>query len=421
MKTIPEALAELLPAFTPRGPVRVMLTQAVGRVLAEDVVARRDLPPFDNSAMDGYAVRAAELTGASAAAPVTLPLRGESRAGGPLPPPLEPGAVMRIFTGAPLPAGADAVVMQEETERRGEAIAIRQAPTPRQHVRERAGDLSSGAVALRRGTRLGPGEVGLLASQGVAAVSVARAPRVALLSTGDELRDVSDPEEPGTIVNSNAYALAAQVVEAGGVPWIQPIAPDRLEPIVERLREGLRADVVLSIGGVSVGEYDLIHQALAAVGIEQRFWKVAMKPGKPLSFACHQGPSGGVPVIGLPGNPVSAMVTFEVFVRPGLRRMLGDPRPYRTTAEVALAHEHRRKPGRTELARATLEDDGTGLSARLHPLQGSGSLPSMVGVEALLVLPADRDRFSAGERLTALLLEDPRGSAVSPFGAVGPA
>ncbi len=412
MKSIAEALAELLPAFAPLGPVRVGLTGAYGRVLAEEVRVRRDLPPFDNSAMDGYAVRAADCAGAAASAPVRLPVRGESRAGGPLPPPLEPGAATRIFTGAPLPAGADAIVMQEDTERQGEVVAIRLAPAAHQHVRARASDLAAGAAMLASGTRLGAGELGLLASQGYAAVSVARRPRVAIVSTGDELRDVSDPPEPGTIVNSNAYALAAQVVEAGGEPWVLPIAPDRLDAIGARLREGLRADVLITVGGVSVGDYDLVHTALEQAGIARRFWKVAIKPGKPLSFAVHEG----VPVIGLPGNPVSAMVTFEVFVRPGLRRMLGDPRPFRGSATVTLAHHHRRSPGRTELARAALEPGEDGLLARLHGLQGSGSLPSMVGIDALVILPAERDRFAAGERLRAIRLDDPRGAERSPFG-----
>lgn len=413
MKTIAEALAEMLPAFAPVGATRLPLADALGLFLAEPLVARRDLPPFDNSAMDGYAVRSADLAGAREGAPVAVPVSGESRAGSPPPSePLAPGSALRIFTGAPMPPGADAVVMQEDTERDGDVVRIRVAPRPRDHVRHRGEDLREGAAMLAAGTRVGPGEIGLLASQGHATVSVFRRPRVAIVSTGDELRDVSDPADPGTIVNSNAYALAALVREAGCEPWVLPTAPDDLDTITERLREALRADVVLSSGGVSVGTYDLVHDAFVRAGITAEFWKVRIKPGKPLTF----GRAGEVPVVGLPGNPVSAMVTFEVFVRPGLRKMLGDPAPHPATLAVELEAPHRRKAGRPELARAILRRDGARLLARMHPLQGSGSLPSMVGVDALVLLPEDRETFEAGEHLVALPLRDRIGSAASPFG-----
>lgn len=411
MLTISEALAQILPAFTPRGTERVGLADAAGRILAEDVSARWDLPPFDNSAMDGYAVAAAT----AAAAPATLPVSGESRAGGGMPEPLAAGAAMRIFTGAPLPPGADAVVMQEDTRREGERVVIEAAPRAGQHVRRRGEDLAAGAAMLAGGARLGPGEIGLLAGQGVSSVSVFRRPRIALLSTGDELRDVSDPPVPGTIVNSNAYALAAQVTEAGGDPWVLPIAPDVEGAIAERVREGLRADVLITVGGVSVGDYDLVHTVLAGAGVERRLWKVAIKPGKPVCFGVH----GDVPVVGLPGNPIGAMITFEVFVRPALRRMLGDPRPHRAVHRVRLAHAHRHKPGRTELARAAFVDGGEGeggaRSVRLHSRQGSGSLPSMVGVDALVILPPDREAFEEGDELRALVPGAGLGAATSPF------
>lgn len=415
MKSIPAALAEMLPAYTPRGAVRVGLHDAQDRILAGPVLARVDLPPFDNSAMDGYAVRAAELAGASPTAPVALTVQGESRAGGQPPAPLDPGSAMRIFTGAPLPAGADTVVMQEDTERDGETVRIMIDPQQGRHVRARAGDLAAGTVCLERGTSLGPGELGLLAAQRHAQVSVVRRPRVAILSTGDELRDVSGPHDPGTIVNSNAYALAAQVREAGGEPWVLPIIPDDLEAIVAAVEEGLRADLLISIGGVSVGEYDFVRTACERAGVTLSFWKVAIKPGKPLSF----GLKGDVPVVGLPGNPVSAMVTFEVFVRPGIRAMLADPAPYRAAAQVRLGRAHTHKTGRTELVRATLQRGPDGLTVELHRRQGSGSLTSMVGVDALVVLPADQASFAEGEQLTALLLHERRGVAESPWGPVG--
>lgn len=412
MKPISEALAAMLPAFKPCGRERVQLQLALGRVLAQDALARQDQPPFTNSAMDGYAVRAEDLSGASAETPKALPLAGESRAGEEAPPALAPGRTLRIFTGAPLPEGADAVVMQEDTSREGEEVSFQLAPAAGAHVRRRGEDLQAGAPILSPGAILGPGEIGLLASQGHAALSVYRRPRVAILSTGDELRDISDPPRPGSIVNSNAYALAAQVEEAGGEPWILPIVPDILEEVIEQVRTGLSADVLITIGGVSVGDYDLVRKAFDAVGVEPQFWKVAMKPGKPLSF----GVFGERLVVGLPGNPVSAMVTFEVFVRPGLRRMLGDPAPYRASAEVRLAAAHKHKTGRTELARARLERDEQGqLVAHLHPRQGSGNLTSVSGANALVILPPDQASFAEGETLRALLLGDPRGSTRSPF------
>ena len=404
MRSIDEALAEILPHFTPLGSERVGLDRALGRFLAEGVRARVDLPPFANSAMDGYAVRAESVPG-------PLPVRGESRAGGPWPEALVPGTAMRIFTGAPLPEGADAVVMQEDVTREGDTARFAEAARVGQHVRARGEDLAAGASLLEAHAELGPGELGALASQHRGAVYVFRRPRVAILSTGDELIEVSDAPSPGKIVDSNAYAIAAQVQEAGGDPWVIPRAPDDLGQIEGRVREALRADAVVSIGGVSVGDYDLVHEAFARAGVVQQFWKVAMKPGKPLAFGVSPT---GTPVVGLPGNPVSAGVTFEVFVRPGLRQMLGDPRPFRPTARVRLAHAATHKTGRTELARATLEHGAQGVSARLNARQGSGSLTSLLGAEALVVLPADQATFPAGTPLQALLLR-PRGGAEAAF------
>lgn len=411
MKSIDEALAAMMPAFAPVGVERCALTTAHERVLAEPVFARSSLPPFSNSAMDGYAVRAEDVTGASEEAPRRLPVAGEARAGGEPPPPLPPGSAVRIFTGAPIPDGADAVVIQENTQAEAPDVLVLSPAEVGQNVRARGSDLDQGAVMIPAGARLGPGELGLLAAQRIGAVTVHRRPRVAILSTGDELRDLSDPEEPGTIVNSNAYALAAQVEAAGAVAEVFPNVPDDLDVTVRRVAEGLRADVLITCGGVSVGEYDLVKTAFERNGVEASFWKVRIKPGKPLSF----GVKDGVPVIGLPGNPVSAMVTFEVFVRPGLRRMLGDPRPYRSEHRVVLEHDHRHSTGRPELARARVRREGGRLLATMHRLQGSGSLPSMVGIDALVHLDADRGRFEAGSELSAVLLRDDVGSDVIPF------
>ena len=400
-----------MPAFVPLGLERLSLAEALGRHLAEDVAARSDLPQFDNSSMDGYAVRARDTDGAQKGAPRTLTLAGESRTGGPPPPRLAEGTAMRIFTGAVMPEGADAIVIQENTTAEAGRVAIHEASKPGAWLRARGGDLARGATMLARGGRVGPGEIGILAAQGISSISVYRRPRVAILSTGDELRDIHEPAPPGAIVNSNAYALAAQVREAGCDPVVLPNVKDDMGATLAALREGLTCDVLLTCGGVSVGDYDLVKDAFAKLGIEAGFWKVRIKPGKPLVF----GRRGATPVVGLPGNPMSAMVTFEALVRPGLRAMLGDPRPYRMRHAVPLAGAYRHAAGRLELVRAQVALAGGKLTATPLRLQDSGSLPSWVGVDALLALAEDRTTFEAGELVPALFVRDETGSPTSPF------
>jgi molybdopterin molybdotransferase len=407
MKSIGDALREIVPCFEPIGSAREPLLGAVGCVLAEDVLANIDLPRFDNSAMDGYAVRFSDLTPGC-----SLALQGESRAGGAAPPPLRPLAAIRILTGAPLPDGADTVVIQEHTQASSDRVQIDTLPIAGANVRRRASDMARGSTALARGQWLGPGEIGLLAAQGRHTVSVYARPRVAILSTGDELREIGENDAPGTIVGSNAYALAAQVMETGAEPWILPMVGDRIDDIVERLEQALHADVVLCTGGVSVGDHDLLGQALARAGIAVKLWRVAIKPGKPLMFAV----AGRVPLFGLPGNPVSAMITFEVFVKPGLRHMLGCSEPYPTLIDVELEHDHSHATGRLELARGVVRRSAGGrLLARLHPLQGSGSLPSMCGVDVLVVLDASIEHFAQATTLRALPLRSQRGQHEPPF------
>ncbi len=409
MLSIREALDLMLPSFVPVGREVVPLTAALGRVLAQDLVARHDLPELDNSAMDGYALRADDARRVD----VELPVQGESRAGGGAPPALAPGHVMRIFTGAPVPAGADTVVMQENTQalRDPARVVIHALPKRGAHVRQRGSDLRAGDLVLTRGAGLGPGEIGLLAAQDHGSVEVFRRPRVALLTTGDELRELDQPARPGSIVNSNAHALAAAIVSAGGEAHVLATARDELLEITARIREGLGFDLLLCVGGVSVGDYDLVERALIAAGVTPTFHKVAIKPGKPLLF----GTFGAVPVLGLPGNPVSALVTFEVFVRPGILRMLGHAAPFPWPIRVELADAYEHSPGRTELARASLSVRGERFVAQLHSRQGSGSLPSLVGVDALVILPADRTSFPAGTGLWALRPSDPPRSTEPPF------
>lgn len=405
----------MLPAFSPLGEEDAHLTESAGRYVSQDVRARFDAPPFDNSAMDGYAVRAADVASATPETPVRLPIVGESRAGGPLPEPLRPGTACRIFTGAPMPAGADAVVIQEDTDRDGDDVRIREASAEGQHLRAQGSDVSSGALLLRRGDPMWPGEIGLLASQNIDRVPVFRRPKVAILSTGDELRPLGEELEPGMIINSNMYVLTEMIRALGAIPVPLPTAPDALPEIETSLRTALEADVVITTGGVSVGEYDFVNEAFANVGIELGFWKVRMKPGKPVSFATYRGK----PVVGVPGNPISAMVAFEVLIAPCLRKMLGDPRPHPEPVVARLRAAYRRRPGRIEIARGFATREGDEVVVTLHHLQGSGSLPSFVGVNALVILPADKAEFAAGDKVQAILWGPGLRAAASIFDGLG--
>jgi molybdopterin molybdotransferase len=415
MRSIAEALAAMLPAFSPLGEEEVHLTRAAGRYLCRDVLARIDSPPFDNSAMDGYAIRVADVPSASEGLPARLLVRGESRAGGALPSPLQPGTACRIFTGATMPAGADAVVIQEDTERDDDEVKIKEPPSEGNHIRLRGSDVRAGEVLLRAGDRLWPGEVGLLASQNVARVHVFRRPRVALLCTGDELRELGAELVSGTIINSNAYVLTEMLRTLGAIPIPLAPVPDALPEIEASLRKALEADVVITVGGVSVGAYDLVQQAFEKLGIEPAFWKVRIKPGKPIAFARYEGK----PVIGVPGNPMSAMVTFEVLIAPCLRKMLGDPEPHPQPVRARLRDAYRRRPGRVEVARGIATREGEEIVVALHDLQGSGSLPSFVGINALVILPADRGELGAGEQVDVLLWGPGLRGARSFFDRVG--
>ncbi|MCS6797499.1 MAG: molybdopterin molybdotransferase MoeA [Myxococcota bacterium] len=411
MLSVAEALDRMMRGFAPLGPERVMLPVALGRFLANGIDARWDAPAFDDSAMDGWAVRAADLEAASAEAPVRLRVGATCRAGE-RQASHEPGTAARIFTGAPVPAGADAVVMQEHVQVDGEAVTFRAPIRPGVNVRPRGSDLRAGQRLLAPADRIGPGEIALLASQGIAVVDVVRRPVVAIVSTGDELVELGEPMRPAGVHASNGYALAALVEESGAIARCLPLARDDLGQIEQILRDAVCwADVVISSGGASVGEHDRIRGALERLGARLDFWKVAIKPGKPLIVAWLDKR----PLIGLPGNPVSAFVTFEIFVRPCLRRMLGDPAPFAERILVRLAEPHRHGTGRPEFARARIErlDDGS-YRARLHPRQGSGAVVSLAGTDALVVLPADRSELTVDDLLVAARIGG-RGSTTSPY------
>ena len=416
MLTIGEAIAGVLRDVAPLEAETVPLPVAFGRVLAEDVAARMDSPPFANSAMDGYAVRAEDLTEALTEAPVRLPVMGESSAGGTQRPVCPAGAAVRIFTGAALPHGADAVVLTRE----GDLACFTEAAKPGENVRQQGEDARVGDPLLRRGGRVTAGEIGLLASQGIAEVAVVRRPRVAVLSSGDELRRIDDPERPGSIINSNAYMLEAMLRDVGAIPEVLPIVRDDLGALTVALTAALRDnDLVITSGGVSVGDHDLMRPAFEAAGVEMAFWKVAIKPGKPFAFGRRPD---GKRVLGLPGNPVSAFVTFEVLVRPLLRALLGDATPHRGLLRATLASTVKQTRGRDELLRGRLVHDAScapGVAFVPVPRRGSGALPALAGVDVLALIPAGTGDVPAGTSVDFLPLFDGPGRGTSPFGTAG--
>jgi molybdopterin molybdotransferase len=381
MLTVEEALEQILSRVNSLPTERVPLLSALGRALAEPVVSGREIPPWPNTSMDGYAVRAADTRAASA----RLAIVGTVAAGSMPSRAVGAGEAMRIFTGAPLPTGADAIVPQEDTETTDGHVTLKTAVERGAYVRPRGEDLRVGDAVLEPGTAIGPAEIGLLATLGYSQVLVHRRPRVAILSTGNELAELGREPGPGQIPNTNSYSLSAQVLEAGGEPMNLGIAADRLDSIEERLRWGGVADVLLSSAGVSVGDLDLVKSALTRAGAELHLWQVSMRPGKPITF----GSLAGRPVFGLPGNPVSAMVTFELFVRPALRQMAGHRTIHRLRMRVrALAPIA--NPGiRRGYLRVTLERAGGRWGARLTGDQGSAILTSMVRADGLAVVPGD--------------------------------
>ena len=386
------AVVQRMPRITGE---RVAIGAAVGRVLAADIVAPRALPGFDNSAMDGYAARSADL-------PATLPVVGVVAAGQLELPALPARAAMRIFTGAPMPPGADTMVIQEDARRDGELVELPASP-PGENVRVAGEDVATGETVVAAGTRLGPWDIGILGALGFTELPVARAPRVALIATGDELVDVTEVPGPGQLVDSSMHALAALVREAGGVADAIGIARDNLASLADRLAASAGYDAVITTGGVSVGDRDYVRPALAAAGISLELYKVAMKPGKPFAFGMRAGPHPA-PVFGLPGNPVSTVVAFELFLRPALLAMQGASTLDRPTATVRVAGGYRKQAGRAHYLRAHVARRGEQLLAVPHPKQGSAMMSSLVGCNALVVIAAELTELADGAPAPAILM-----------------
>ncbi|HEU5363315.1 MAG TPA: gephyrin-like molybdotransferase Glp [Gaiellaceae bacterium] len=387
--TIDEALALVLERARPLPAEEVRVADAAGLVAAEAAPAAIDLPPFDSSAMDGYAVRAGDTPG-------TLDVVAESAAGRPADRQLAPGEAIRISTGAVVPAGADAVVPVERTSEAGDAVRV-EAVAAGANIRPRAGDARAGESVVEAGTVIGPVQVGALAGAGVTTVRCTRRPRVALLATGTELRRAGEPLAPGEIYESNTVMLAAQVRSANGEPLLLGTVADDEAATRAALERGLEADVLLTSGGVSVGEHDLVRALLASLGADEVFWRVAVKPGKPVAFAVREETL----VFGLPGNPVSSLVGFELFVRPALAALQGAPAPAPAYLPGRLADPVRRNDARDELVRARVEPGGV-----LRPVRGQEShmIARAAAANALVLVPRGEGELGVGAEVSWLSL-----------------
>ncbi len=394
-----EAIGRILAQISPMPTERTPLLAAQGRALQVAQNARFELPPWDNSAMDGYAVRASELPG-------TLPVSGIMAAGVSPDAELAVGTCMKIMTGAPVPRGADTVVMRENVEEGTSVATFSEAPILGRHIRRAGEDISADSELLPAGSRLGPGELAILAAQGIAEIPVCRRPRVAILSTGDELVPLGATPSDAQIISSNSTTLAAQIREAGGIAVDAGIVPDTLQATVRALRSLADYDVLLTSGGVSVGDFDYVKEAYETIGVSMDFWKVAVKPGKPLAFGTRAIPGSDRTqlVFGLPGNPASSLVSFEIFVRPALRKLLGFASATRPRIMVTLSEDFEKATGRTNFLRAKLTPSETGPVATLLRKQGSGMLRSMVSVDCLVQFDADTTHFAAGSKVPALPL-----------------
>ena len=401
MFSVAEAQQRILAAFSPLEVERVPLTEALGRIAAEDAVAQDQLPLFDNSAMDGYALRARDTQDATQGRPARLRIVGEVPAGRVLDRALSDGVAARIFTGAAVPAGADAVIQQELVTVEGDELLLGAPVAPETNIRRAGEDVAQGAKLLPAGSEIGPAELALLASAGVSPVAVRRRPRVAILATGDELVPAGESLAPGQIRESNSLYLTAAVIRAGGEPVALGVAHDDEEDLRARLASAQGADMILSSGGVSVGDYDLVKQILGEQGAVD-FWRVRMRPGKPLAF----GYLGKTPLIGLPGNPVSAAVTFELFARPAIQRMLGVTSVFRPRVEAFLDGPDIERSDREHYVRARLFARDGVLRAQTTGDQRSHIITSLRGASAYLVIAIGEGVVRSGERVPALLLND---------------
>ena len=399
--SLEEALDIILSSTPSLGTVKVALRDALGRVLAEDIHADEDLPPFNNSAMDGYAVIADDTRGASKDNPRKLKVIAEAPAGTVVTQKIVPGTAVRIMTGAPVPDGADTVVMVEDTESRDGVVLIYHETRSGYNIRPAGEDVKRDELVMQTGKRIRPSEMGMLAALGKAEVTVFRKPRVAIITSGNELVDASEHPGPGQIRDSNQYSLFSQVLNVGAEVSVLNRVIDEKEEMERVLSSAVEtSDLIIASGGVSVGDYDFVKETLAKLG-DIRFWKVEIKPGKPTVY----GSLKGKPLFGLPGNPVSSMVTFDLFVRPAIMRMMGiESAPYKMVSG-AVTQDIRHKLGRREFIRATTTWSDDGYAVAPAGMQGSGRLSSMVNANSYIIVPEDMENVAAGEILQIMLFE----------------
>jgi molybdopterin molybdotransferase len=406
MLTVTEASEQILSEIKPLAPEAVPLRQALGRVLAEDISATVTMPPWSNSSMDGYAVRSADITPVMSGERVQLRVIATVAAGEFAPRALKRGEAMRIMTGAPIPGGADSVIRKEDTDGGSEKVEIREARDVWKNIRDAGEDFQRGDLLGKRGSPIKPALLGVLASSGIATVQVFGQPKVAIISSGNELVDLDDFDEviaARRIVSTNSYTLEALTRVAGGIPEDLGIASDTKASLKRKLDAAAGADLIITSAGVSVGDLDHTRDVFASLGGKQKFWKVKMRPGAPLAFGLLKG----VPWLGLSGNPVSAMVSFELFIRPALRKMQGYQTFFRRTVAVTLEEEVKIGAKLTHFLRAvvTRQPDGA-LSARLTGHQSSGALTSMAKANALLIVPETDPKVPKGAQLKALMLDN---------------
>ena len=400
MISIEEALGIVLENVPARKTERVPFHKSLGRVLAEDITATLDIPPFNRATMDGFAVRSADVRNA----PVELILGGEARAGGGIPESLKPGEAISIMTGAPVPEGADAVQIVEvcTVSPCESKVTVLEPLSPGDNIAPKGREAMSGDVIIKAGRVAGPPEIALLATFGYAEVPVYARPAVAILATGDELVEFDETPRPDQIRNSNAYCLSAQLRILGIEADYLGIAPDKKEDLRERILEGLKRDVLIITGGVSMGEYDFVRDVFEELGVEILFSKVAIKPGKPTVFARKEDRL----VFGLPGNPLSSMITFECFARPVLGRMCGIDRPELRRMRGSLVEDVRQTPGRTAFLPARVDWTQNGWAVRPISWKNSADMIGFSGANATLIFPGERDLLSRGETVEIMLLPD---------------
>jgi molybdopterin molybdotransferase len=396
MTSYEDARRTILEKVSTAGIERVQLLDAAGRIIAADFAAPWDMPRWDNSAMDGFAVRSADC-----APGVTLKVTDYIPAGASSNDTVNAGCAARIMTGAPIPSGADTVVPIEETEATEQTVKLLHNVKKGQHIRFRGEDVPTGEPVIAEGTLIGPPQVSLLASFSCALVPVYRRPRIAIVSTGDELVELGSEPKESEIINSNTLALAAAIRLCGAEPVILGIARDNRESHTELLSAGLKADVLITSAGVSAGDRDLVRETLAELGVQEQFWKIGIKPGGPTAF----GVFGTTPVFSLPGNPVSTMITFEEFVRPALLKMMGHSQVFRRSVRGFLKDDVHKKPGKLHFLRVRVTYEDGRYFATTSGDQQTGILKTLLRSNALALLPPDRTDFTAGEEVTLHLLD----------------